>query len=41
MYVCGEVGYWVDSGWESQMVKAREWKRGGRTAEKIKNGEAE
>ena len=41
MGVCGEVGCWVDSGWDSQMVNARELIRGGITAEKKNDGEAE
>jgi len=29
VYFCGEVGCWKDSGWDSQMVNAREMKRNG------------
>ena len=29
VYFCGEVGYWKDSGWDSQMVNAKEVIRGG------------
>src|SRR5205807_10421127 len=36
--VCGEVGVWKDSGWDSQMVNARELRRGGILMEK-KNDE--
>jgi len=41
MGVCGEVGCWVDSGWDSQKVNARELIRGGITAEKKNDEEAE
>ena len=41
MGVCGEVGCWVDTGWDSEMLNARELIRGGIMAEKKNDGEAE
>jgi len=39
--LCGEVGYWKDSGWDSQMVNAREVIRGEAVVEKRHDREEE
>jgi len=41
MGVCGEVGCWVNSRWDSQMENAWKLERGGTSVEKKINGEAE
>ena len=40
VYFCGEVGCWKDSGWDSQMVNAKEVIRGGMVKTKDKETES-
>jgi len=41
VYICGEVGCWKESAWDSQMVNAREFRRDDRRVEAIKSSTEE